>query len=318
MTFESVGMTSDRRTLLLHADDFGMRKAVTDGIIDCFRRGLLTSTSIMSNAPDCERAISLWSELQRERAADALPSSASRKQLGDPATPFDLGVHLNLTLGKPLTNDYPRQLLNGEGSFPGAYVLFGKAARLTPSMREAVRLELSAQIDFLVNRGVLPTHLNGHQYVEMMPNVAEIVADLAAQRGISYVRCAKERRLARVTLFQGQPLAWVLGLAKRRRAGFFEKTLDRAGLRHADVYFGSAHAGRIDLSLMRHFLRPYPQDRVIEIAFHPSAANDSPSSIDWADSIAEGRPREMRLLTSQELLEELLGQNVRLGRMSRE
>ena len=38
-------------TIILHADDFGMNPAVTAGIVRGFEHGLLTSTSLLTNAP---------------------------------------------------------------------------------------------------------------------------------------------------------------------------------------------------------------------------------------------------------------------------
>ena len=109
--------------LALHADDFGMNRAVSDGILHGFRHGLLTSTSLLANAPDAARALSHWKELLADQAAGRLPSAEVRRRLGDPDCPFDLGVHLNLTQGRPLGGDrYPAELLDPQGRFPGVFL----------------------------------------------------------------------------------------------------------------------------------------------------------------------------------------------------
>ena len=58
--------------------------------------------------------------LEADRAEARLPSMAVRRRLGDPDCPFDLGVHLNLTQGRPLTDRYPPELLDAAGRFPGS------------------------------------------------------------------------------------------------------------------------------------------------------------------------------------------------------
>lgn len=105
-----------------------MNRAVSDGILHGFRHGLLTSTSLLANAPDAARALSLWKGLLIERSNGLLPSAEAHRRLDDPDCPFDLGVHLNLTQGRPLGDRYPGELLDAEGRFPGVFSLFAPAA----------------------------------------------------------------------------------------------------------------------------------------------------------------------------------------------
>ena len=142
-----------------------MNRAVTAGILRGFTYGLLTSTSLLANAPDAEAAIREWRLLQGQHAAGRLASMDARTQLGEPREAFELGIHLNLTQGRPLTGRYPAQLLDSAGRFCGVGRLFRHLRRLRPSFESALRDELAAQIEFLLDRGIHPTHLNGHQYI---------------------------------------------------------------------------------------------------------------------------------------------------------
>src|SRR5215469_14944413 len=83
------------RRVVLHADDFGMNAAVTDGILRGFDEGMLTATSLLSNAPDAARALGCWRHLEVRRRDGGLQSAVRRNRLDDPAQPFNLGVHLN-------------------------------------------------------------------------------------------------------------------------------------------------------------------------------------------------------------------------------
>ena len=107
-----------------------MNPAVTAGIFQGFEQGLLTSTSLLSNAPDAARALDGWRQLESRREQGSLASRAPRERLHDPAQPFDLGIHLNLTQGRPLTGPrYPAELLAADGRFPGVFGLFNRLRR---------------------------------------------------------------------------------------------------------------------------------------------------------------------------------------------
>ena len=53
------------------------------------------------------------------------------------------------------------------------------------------------------DHGLRPTHLNGHQYIEMLPATAEIMPELMERFGIQVVRVAWEPSLLRHTVLRG-------------------------------------------------------------------------------------------------------------------
>ena len=89
--------------LILHADDFGLNRATTEGVLRGFRHGVLTSSAVIANAPAASEALAAWKHLLAEWHEQSWPSAAVRRMLGDPRLPPDLGVHLNLTQGRPLS-----------------------------------------------------------------------------------------------------------------------------------------------------------------------------------------------------------------------
>ena len=184
---------SSARQIVLHADDLGMNPAVTDGIFRGFEQGLLTSTSLLSNAPDAARALDNWQPLESRRGQGSLASIARRARLQDPALPFDLGIHLNLTQGRPLIGArYPAGLLDADGCFPGIFGLFNRLRRSGESVAAAIDEELACQVQFMLDRGHRPTHLNGHQYIEMLPLVGRVIESLLEKFRIPVVRVAWE------------------------------------------------------------------------------------------------------------------------------
>ena len=309
------------RRLILHADDFGMNPAVNRGILAAFRDGLLTSTSVLANAPAFAPAMEAWNEFLRGGPLSRLPSAKARRRLGDDLLPFDLGIHLNLTQGRPLTeNRFPSALLDDEGRFTGVFVLLRRLLAGGARFRPALRDELCAQIERVLDCGVTPTNLNGHQYVEMLPVVAGIIPELLGRYSIGVIRVPWERSLTRTTLLsQGRPAAWGLAQVKRLFAFDFLLRIRRCQLAHPDAFFGTAHAGRIDLATIRRFLDAAAGES-IEIGLHPGepvrASATTPQRDGWQDPLAALRPGELSLLTSSELQDMLAQRQVQLGRLT--
>src|SRR5438552_5645382 len=223
-----------RRSVVLHADDFGMNDSVNRGILRGFEEGLLTSASLLANAPACHAALAQWQDLQSRFRRDGLPSIAARRRLADSLAPFDLGIHLNLTQGRPLTHDgFPRQLLDRSGRFPGVFALAGKLLCSGSKFRNAIEQEFSAQIEVLLDRGIAPTHLNAHQYVEILPIVAAIIPRLLRRYAIPAVRVPLERRLTRNTLVRCfEPANWCLAQVKRVFAFHYFLAMRRNRINH--------------------------------------------------------------------------------------
>ena len=308
------------RRVVLHADDYGLSPAVSDGIRDGFERGLLTSTSILSNAPDAARAVRAWKRLAEARRNGCLPSSPRRRRLDDPDRDFDLGVHLNLTQGRPLAGDrFPAELLDPEGRLPGIGLL---ARRLWPRgerFAAALEDELRRQIEFLLDHAERPAHLSGHQYVELLPVVGRIVASLAVRFRIPAVRVAAETAWLRSLRWPGVGTRrWLLAGLERLLARPFRRCIAAAGVTSPDAFFGNVSAGRVNLAQIRCFLRVQRRFRSAEIVLHPGQPplSDSATRDGWCDPWADRRPQELRLVLCDELADLFEQTGVRLGRMA--
>jgi chitin disaccharide deacetylase len=322
--------TRDRAAcrLVLHADDFGLNADVTRGIIGGFSAGLLTSTALMANAPSARLAIDLWQRLEHSRQAGTLPSLDRRRWLADPDCPFDLGVHLNLTQGRPLTGTFPTRLLDERGMFLPPGRLYPRLLRHGRSYAAAIETELAAQVGFVESSGLRVSHLNGHQYVEMMPVIADIVPRLARRLAIGYVRAAIEPRhwltSLRARADRGRHLpgvrltAWSLSFVKQLHARRLAANLAAAGVARPDAFFGASHAGRVDLRLVNHYLRAAGNAALIEIALHPGVAPAIEGSADgpWRDPLARLRPGELELLRSEPLAASLMAWGAKLARLA--
>ena len=92
------------KRVIINADDFGLIQGVNEGIIRAYREGVLSSATLMANAPGFEHAVEL---------------AGQNKDLG-------VGVHLNILRGMPLSESrHVESLMTKEGTFcPSVYPYF--------------------------------------------------------------------------------------------------------------------------------------------------------------------------------------------------
>lgn len=158
--------------LIVNADDFGLTAGVSRGILEAHRRGIVTSTTILLTRPV---DVDLLAQLKASR--------------------LGVGLHLNLTLGAPLSPPSSvASLVDSDGKF--IRDARQTAARAKP---EEAGQELRAQVNaFLTLVGRPPTHLDTHHHVGRHSPIREVVWALARELGVP-VRSQDEtvRRAAR-------------------------------------------------------------------------------------------------------------------------
>jgi chitin disaccharide deacetylase len=143
------------RRLIVNADDFGLTHGVSRGILSAHRHGIVTSSTVL-----------VTQAVERETIREAFDSGLA------------LGLHLNLTLGQPLTG--ARSLVDGAGRF----IRDAQRTAAQASMTD-VETELDAQVEkFLALVGQPPTHLDSHHHVGLYPPVREVVIGIAQRLGV--------------------------------------------------------------------------------------------------------------------------------------
>jgi predicted glycoside hydrolase/deacetylase ChbG (UPF0249 family) len=177
VTSAGAGRTTSARTLIVNADDFGLTGGVSRGILDAGRDGIVTSTTVIVNRP----------------IEPALIEELRASRLG-------VGLHLNLTLGAPVSS--PGRV----PSLVGVEGTFGRDPREAASRarKDEARIELGAQIDvFRKLVGRFPTHLDTHHHVGRHQPILDLVLDFAAAIKVpvrsqdAEVRMAARRRKLR-------------------------------------------------------------------------------------------------------------------------
>jgi hopanoid biosynthesis associated protein HpnK len=273
-------VTGDAR-LIVHADDFGLSEAVNRAVIAAHENGIVTSTSIMAGGAAFEHAAAL---------ARSQPS-------------LDVGVHLTLTEQRPVAANVP-SLLDRNGELPAHATDLARRRALGKVSMADVRIELEAQIRRVLDAGVTPTHLDGHQHVHVLPGVAQVVLELARAFGIAAVRYPAERlrgymlrdpaRMKRVT----EQLA-VAGLSALSPL---------KALRRSDDFVGFYFGGRLNERNLRTVLERLRPRGTTELMCHPGFDDPKSRYGHWGYAWAE----EAAALASPAIRELLAARGVRL------
>jgi chitin disaccharide deacetylase len=239
--------------------------------VDAHRRGTVTGASLMANLPSAEDAI--------ERAAEC--------------PDLDLGLHLTLTAGRPLTPPgHVPTLVDSAGRF---HVLGMLLARLSLGRvrRDEIARELDAQAAWARARGVRPSHLDSHHHIHIHPTIAGIVLELAAREGVPYVRCPSER-LDQGDLTGTHPRDVARSLVVSGLGSLLRRRVRRRGLRMTRHFRGLALGfGFGEAALARTLRRLRPG--VTELMTHPGYPDEELAGL---TAFAEGRQHELAALVS--------------------
>lgn len=273
--------------IILAADDFGLTPAIGVAIRRLIDMSRLSATSCLVTSPH-------W------------PGEAER--LRPVVASIDVGLHFNLTIGRPL-GAMPN--LAPGGRFPSItpLILRALARRLDES---EIAAELNRQIDrFEAELGRLPDFVDGHQHVHALPVIRRAVVKVMARRfggGGAWLRYPALRPVDICRNPESAAGALAISLLAFR----FRRLGERHGIRGNRVFRGvrrftdePAYARLFDRYLAR--VRPgtliacHPGVYEDEVAHprHPSAAREEEyaylASDAFADRLRRGNVRLARL-----------------------
>ena len=242
------------RQLIVTADDVGLHPGMTEGAIRAHRQGIVTACSVVANGAAFDDAVA--------RLRD-VPS-------------LEAGVHLALVEERSLTGL----------RMPKKYTAFVPLYVLRAIPIAAIERELRAQIERVLASGLRVTHLNGHQHLHLLPRVFAVVARLAREFGVGYVRIVDDRGGSA----RGLAMSVLSALGRRARAPFTN-----------DHTIGVSIAGHLRdvVPLLDHV------EGVTELVTHPGLGV---SGYDWGYDWDE----ETRALCEPRLREELAKRNIDL------
>ncbi|MDM5297023.1 ChbG/HpnK family deacetylase [Bacillus pumilus] len=142
--------------LIINADDFGLTESVSKGILKGMKEGIITDTTMLTNTNHFDRSI----ELAKEAGVK------------------EMGVHLNLTLLRPLLDAKKvKSIVDEHGNF------YRKPPFIPSSFRkEEVRAELKAQIEKFLSSQLTLTHIDTHHGFSIVDEeMLQIIIELAKE-----------------------------------------------------------------------------------------------------------------------------------------
>ncbi len=261
------------KSIILCADDYGQNTAISQAIIGLLREKRLSATSCMTTIP-------LWQE-----QAEWLFSFKNQA---------DIGLHFNLTEGKPLSSTF--KAVYGD-VFPSLPHLLMKSY-LRQLDTSAILSELHAQIDqFAAGIGRLPDFIDGHQHIHQFPVIRDIFLSVYKARlrqHNTYVRCVYDADAWFSVNQKGYSKRLLIQLCGARA---FKQQLARHNIPHNTTFSGIYH-----FSQAMHYAELFPKFLQHSqmgglIMCHPGL-----ESLEQGDAIAVSRPLEYRYFQSQQFL----------------
>jgi predicted glycoside hydrolase/deacetylase ChbG (UPF0249 family) len=283
------------KNLIVNADDLCWTPGVNRGIVEAFRNGIVTSTSLLANGV---------------AFADGVEAARSARGLG-------VGVHLNLSDGEPVADrETVMSLLNEEGVFAGGpESLLLRRARRGLALGE-VEAEWDAQIQKARDAGIEPTHLDGHKHVHMLPGLFEIALRLAKRHGIGAIRVSLEASSLRAALSAGNKQRGSVVMKQGVQARGLKllardarEQAARAGIATADYFCGIAQTGELTREGVTQFLKSLPEGTT-ELMCHPGYADATLQKT--VTRLQDSRQKELEILTDTGIRNLVASQGIRL------
>jgi len=223
--------------LIVNADDFGYFRCVSRGIADAHAQGILTATAALANFPRFEEDLELLG--------------------GMPG--LDLGVHLNLTAGEPLSESLREKLLRSGGVFPSKLGLV-KAIITGSITAQDVETEWRLQIKKCLDARLKLQFLNSHEHMHMLPTLFPVVQRLAQQFDINHIRLPVPDPLrlhSPATLLRDLPLTVLCRRARPRLRGTPAR------------FLGMGVSGKLSMSYLKRWVPRLQKGNVYELMCHP-------------------------------------------------
>jgi predicted glycoside hydrolase/deacetylase ChbG (UPF0249 family) len=242
------------KKLIVNADGFGFTFGNNRGILETLEVGIVRSISTNVNFPAVKEI---------HKVAENYPS-------------VSIGIHLDLTVGKPVSNpaDIP-SLIGKNGEFyPVAE--FRKRLLLRQIKRDEIERELSAQVEKLLDMQIKITHWDSHENQHLNPGFFYPAVKVAKKYGIERMRTHRHYLLTIESNRKMMVLKYYLKHLDRLIVHSFDRYLNwvarRRGMRMADRMISP---GRVDkmrkfhLETWENLFRTLPEG-TSEIYCHPS------------------------------------------------
>jgi predicted glycoside hydrolase/deacetylase ChbG (UPF0249 family) len=288
--------------LIVNADDLGLARSTNFAIRRAFQDGIVTSASLMANMGAFQHAV--------DQVVGQYPG-------------LGIGIHLCLTSGRPVLppGEVPL-LVDRRGEFRHGFLGLRRLLG-SPRREEAMRqiaAELRAQAAKFDACGLHVDHVDGHQHIQMIPEIFTIAAALATVRQAAIRISDEQFRRGHRSLRRW--LAWLAngGVIKKLILSRLARAVPAAEtpLLRADHYYGVLETGRMTVEILWEILDSLPEG-ISEINCHPGLAGLPDPAIvcsrpDRLFLASLNRSRELAALVDPSFQGDLLGAGITLAR----
>jgi predicted glycoside hydrolase/deacetylase ChbG (UPF0249 family) len=279
---------ANTETIAICADDYGLSHGVSIGILEAVDAGRVSAVSALVNGPR-------WPALGCELIGR------------NPKA--DVGLHFNLTLGKPLSQ-MPK--FAPDGKFPQISDVIHASMRGKLPMDE-ISAEIERQLDrfeAVIDRP--PDFVDGHQHVHVLPYIRYALLDALRARGLAgkiWIRDAGDW-LHRILARRAEAKK---ALAVRALATGFRRDAKRCGFATNRGFsgFSDFNPGQDYGKRFATYLRARGSRHLIMC--HPGHVDQELCEL---DPVTVTREQELAFLLSQQFTDLLARKRLRVGRLS--
>jgi chitin disaccharide deacetylase len=267
--------------LVVNADDYGMTRSISKGILKAHANGIVTSVSIVTNTPSFKEAISWVNDIE-----------------------IDKGIHLTLNSGKPLSPPLEfLSILNNRSEFylspirtPFFYFICKRP------WKTWVHAEFRRQIEKLLTVNIKISHLDSHFHIHVFPGITDVISEIVKEYDIPYVRKPCERLLKKKIMYPAQNLISFLS----------QKNIPSVG-RKSLPFYGLTEAGRVNSSTLIRILKSI-ETKTGELMLHPGY--NSEENMDYYPAQINHFEEELKAAVHPDVHDLLRERNITLTRRS--
>jgi predicted glycoside hydrolase/deacetylase ChbG (UPF0249 family) len=265
--------------LIVNADDYNTDSERNRGILQAAQDGMVTSVSVIANLHGEDKALAELTGVMGAR----------------------IGIHLNLTSGRPLVPGL-KTLTDDAGGFYPKQTAWRKALLGKFAMKE-VEEEFAAQIEHLTAAGITPDHIDGNNHIHIFPGIARVAGSLAQRYGISRIRLPQETFSRWKQWIQPKAVKkYFIGFLSCRARPMFQG----CGLRCPGHFAGIQFPRVAQAASLKAFLARVPEGTT-ELMCHPGYHNRAENPFSTSE-----RELELEALTCAEVLAEVRRRNIHL------
>jgi len=272
--------------LIVNADDFGMSKEVNEAVVHAFKKGVLTSCSLMVMGEAFDEAVHLAKE---------------NRGLG-------VGIHLVTVMGRSVLprSEIPA-LVNEKGFFSCHPGFAGLKYYFSRRARAQLRKELAAQFEKFQSTGLPFSHIDAHLHMHVHPVIFNAAVELGEKFGVRRMRVPQDElalalRFDRSSFLKKIILSLLFSLLVR----FMRRKLKARHFVFPERVYGNFQSGKMDETYFLYALENLRAESN-EIYFHPALHDAGRKSDEQLPSRIE-----YEALTSHRVIEQLRHLKIRL------